>query len=427
MKKLILALAYLYLVIPCQANQADFDSNGKVNFVDFSVFAQAWRTQHGEPNWNPACDISDPNDDVINERDLLVLGNNWLWSQILLEIYSDGWGELVETATIEEEGQVTILVYEEDPYNYPPAMYYVYASRNGYYTEIYYCEASGSPPNNFITVDVDLDPIVAGKFNGVIFMTQTFFSDAYLANTDVNVKEGETVVTEFQTDEQGRFAIDLEPGDYVFEFYEFEGLDGYHLEEVEIQGQYKDFFFPCNSQAWKPNIYIYPEEIIELDVNIVFPHGGRITTSIPDYNDGWHITVEPSGIIDGQYEYLFYESIQPDYGQYEVGWVVAREELEDFFRDNLAQTGFNEKEIADFVDYWIPRLIEYPYYAIYSQYKDELEEMVKLNFSVQPDNLIRLIYSLRGLENNNLGMQEPVIPQFARDGFTVVEWGIILK
>ena len=72
-------------------------------------------------------------------------------------------------------------------------------------------------------------------------------------------------------------------------------------------------------------------------------------------------------------------------------------------------------------------MTEYPYYAIYPQYNDELEEMVKLNFSVQPDNLIRLIYSLRGLENNNLSMPEPVIPQCARDGFTVVEWGIILK
>ena len=137
--------------------------------------------------------------------------------------------------------------------------------------------------------------------------------------------------------------------------------------------------------------------------------------------------MEPSGIIDGQFEYLFYESLQPDYGQYAAGWVVIREQLEDFFRNNMGQTGFNQKEIDDFIEYWIPILTEYPYYAIYPQYRGELEEMVKLEFSAQPESLIRLIYSVRGLEDNNLNIQEPVIPPFSRDGFTVTEWGVILK
>jgi hypothetical protein len=177
----------------------------------------------------------------------------------------------------------------------------------------------------------------------------------------------------------------------------------------------------------KPNIYLYPEETTELDVNIVFPHGGRVIASDPEYGDGWRVTVEPNGIIDGQYEFLFYESLQPDYGQYEAGWVVAQDQLEDFFRNNMALTGFNQKEIDDFIEYWIPRLTEYPYYAIYPQYNDELEEMIKLEFSEQPANLIRLIYSVRGLETGNLTLDEAVIPAFNRDGFTVAEWGVILK
>jgi hypothetical protein len=425
MKKLIFVLICLSLVIPCQANQADLNNNGKVDFVDLSVFAQAWRTQAGELNWNQTCDISDPNDNVIDEHDLLVLCNNWLWSssQILLEIYSDGWGILLETVTMEDEGPITILVYEEHPYYHPPE-YYVYASRNGYYTEIYNCEASGSPPNNFITLNVDLDTIVPGKFNGVIFITQTFFADHYLSNTNVTVKQGQTIITAFQTDQQGRFNTEIAPGNYDFEF--ILGQE-YYLEPVSIDGDYQDFFFPNHYQMLKPNIYLYPEETTELDVDIVFPHGGRITTSIPDYNDGWHITVEPSGIINGQFEHLFYESSQPDYGQYAAGWVVMREELENFFRSNMAQTGFNEKEIEDFIEYWIPRLTDYPCYAIYPQYNNELNNMLKLEFSTQPANLIRLIYSMRGLQENNLDIQPPVIPPFDREGFTVVEWGVILK
>ena len=196
---------------------------------------------------------------------------------------------------------------------------------------------------------------------------------------------------------------------------------------MSISGAYQDFFFPDDVQAFKPNIYIYPEETIELDVNIVFPHGGQITTSVPDYNKGWHITVEQSGIIDGQFEYLFYESVLPDYGQNTAGWVLMREELEDFFRSNMAQTGFNEKEIEDFIEYWIPRLTEYPCYAIYPQYNNELYNMLQLQFSEQPDNIIRLIYSVRGLQGDNFNIEPPVIPPVARDGFTVVEWGVILK
>ncbi|MBN1787674.1 MAG: LamG domain-containing protein [Sedimentisphaerales bacterium] len=174
----------------------------------------------------------------------------------------------------------------------------------------------------------------------------------------------------------------------------------------------------------KPNIYLYPQETTELDVSIVFPFGGRVTTSIPDYNNGWHITVEPSGLIDGQYTFLFYEAMQPDYFQRKYGWLVNREDLEDFFRNNLAATGFAGQEIEDFIEYWIPRWTQYPYYAIYPQYNEELQKMVTFEFSTQPQNLIRVIYSVEGLDEGTLDLPEPVIPPFLRDGFTVVEWGV---
>jgi len=99
------------------------------------------------------------------------------------------------------------------------------------------------------------------------------------------------------------------------------------------------------------------------------------------------------------------------------------------FQRRVEQTGFNEKETDDFIEYWIwdSHLPEYPYYAIYPQYNDQLEDMIKLKFSTQPASLIRLIYAVRGVQDNNLSIQEPVIPPFAKEGFTVTEWGVILK
>ena len=56
----------------------DFDANGDVDFFDFAIFALAWRSSPSDDNWNPHCDISDPNDNVIDELDLSVFTYNWL-------------------------------------------------------------------------------------------------------------------------------------------------------------------------------------------------------------------------------------------------------------------------------------------------------------------------------------------------------------
>lgn len=56
----------------------DFEPDCDVDFYDFAVFASAWRSSPGSGNWNPACDISDPNDNVVDERDLDVFTENWL-------------------------------------------------------------------------------------------------------------------------------------------------------------------------------------------------------------------------------------------------------------------------------------------------------------------------------------------------------------
>lgn len=56
----------------------DFVLDRGVNFSDFAVLASAWRSQKGDANWNRYCDISDPNDDVIDERDLDILTKYWL-------------------------------------------------------------------------------------------------------------------------------------------------------------------------------------------------------------------------------------------------------------------------------------------------------------------------------------------------------------
>ena len=57
---------------------ADFACPDGVNFIDYAVLASAWQTEPNDAGWNAVCDISDPNDNIINELDLDVFCENWL-------------------------------------------------------------------------------------------------------------------------------------------------------------------------------------------------------------------------------------------------------------------------------------------------------------------------------------------------------------
>lgn len=179
----------------------------------------------------------------------------------------------------------------------------------------------------------------------------------------------------------------------------------------------------------KPNIYLYPTENTNLDVSISFPLGGKIITSIPDFKTGWKINVDTNGIINNKYDFLFYESEQPDVWQMDKGWIISKSELEWFFTENLTKYGFSGREIKDFTDYWIPRLKDYEFYEIYPQESDIINTVIKLEFSKSPDALLRLFYLIRGTDSDT--NNKIIIPtdnfQFKRIGFCITEWGVILK
>ena len=177
----------------------------------------------------------------------------------------------------------------------------------------------------------------------------------------------------------------------------------------------------------KPNIYIYPQSKDIISVKLEFPLGGTVIESEPVYNGEWIVEVEPSGKINNQYGYLYYESQTPDAYQYKSGWIIDRDSLLIFFRKNLYETGFNEREINDFLEYWIPKLTDYSYYCIYPQYSSDINKVIKLKIKKEPDSLLRLFYVIKRSINNEKKLVEPVIPKFERNGFVVAEWGVILE
>jgi len=59
----------------------DFMCPDGVNMFDFAVLGDAWFSDPNMGNWDPACDISEPNDNVIDGLDLAVFVGNWLEGQ----------------------------------------------------------------------------------------------------------------------------------------------------------------------------------------------------------------------------------------------------------------------------------------------------------------------------------------------------------
>ncbi len=59
-------------------NTADINDDLKIDYHDYMLFSAAWLADDASDNWNPACDISDPADGIIDVNDLMVLTDNWL-------------------------------------------------------------------------------------------------------------------------------------------------------------------------------------------------------------------------------------------------------------------------------------------------------------------------------------------------------------
>jgi hypothetical protein len=55
----------------------DFDMDGDEDGDDLHTLALAWMSSSGGGNWNPDCDISDPNDEVIDGKDFGVFAIYW--------------------------------------------------------------------------------------------------------------------------------------------------------------------------------------------------------------------------------------------------------------------------------------------------------------------------------------------------------------
>ena len=177
----------------------------------------------------------------------------------------------------------------------------------------------------------------------------------------------------------------------------------------------------------KPNIYLYPETHQSISVQLVFPLGGKIIQSFPDYGAGWLVDVDPDGRINGQYDYLFYEAQVPDRYQYSSGWIIRGDTLSAFFTHVMAGAGFTTREISDFIDYWAPRLSYRSLLEVYPQQTEQLNGLIQVDIRPVPACQLRLFFVIRPVLVHQPDLTTPHLPTVERKGYQFAEWGVILK
>jgi len=181
------------------------------------------------------------------------------------------------------------------------------------------------------------------------------------------------------------------------------------------------------AECGKPVIYLYPEQ--ETDVSVQVAPKGGLSISDPDYGtNGWFVRATPESKIFNynnktEYPYLFWEGYSYDYTRPCYGFVMSRENVASRMSEILAKLGMNEKESADFMEFWEEKLTVKPYVFVTFLPQATFEEMAPLTIDPKPDTVIRVFMDYQALDYPLYNVSEPYLQTPERKGFTVVEWG----
>jgi len=185
-------------------------------------------------------------------------------------------------------------------------------------------------------------------------------------------------------------------------------------------------FDPDNPIAYKPVIYLYPEQPTEVAVTVRTRDAHFIET-IPDYNGGWRVLARPDGTLTdliggGEYPYLFWEAaLEAPWSELTEGFIVARSDLAGFLEEKLGFLGLNDAEAGEFLEFWLPMLAGNAYTLIHfsGEYYDS---RFPLEITPAPDSLLRVFMVAKAAKGNERIAPQTLAP-FERKGFAAIEWG----
>ena len=213
-------------------------------------------------------------------------------------------------------------------------------------------------------------------------------------------------------------------GDQIYLTYENTYYDKDNNRfEVDMLAITESTFQLDPNACYKPVIYLYPEQKIEVSVKLTLD--GELTCTYPAYGDGWTVAASPDGtLIDAKgqiYNYLYWEGKTSAQWDMSEGFCVKGEDTAVFLEDALDKLGLTRQEANEFIVYWLPLMEQNPYNIISFQ-TDIYADAAQLEVNPVPDTLIRVFMAWQSVDSYvKLPEQKLTAPD--RAGFTVVEWG----
>ena len=175
--------------------------------------------------------------------------------------------------------------------------------------------------------------------------------------------------------------------------------------------------------AYKPVIYLYPEQKTEVSVRLQL--NGHLTCTYPAYQDGWRVTAAPNGTLTDAagmtYNYLYWEGKTDTQYDFSEGFCVPGKDTAAFLEQALHQLGLTRREANEFIVYWLPQM-EANAYNVISFQQERYTQAAKLNISPEPDTLIRVFMAWKP-SDAPAEIPPQALDGQERTGFTVVEWG----
>jgi len=229
--------------------------------------------------------------------------------------------------------------------------------------------------------------------------------------------------------------------DYMYNYYKTGRNDSEIISKTEFFtrkpfffwkdsfGDYMTFLnqdFGAMAECGKPVIYLYPEKTTKISVMV----GADITKSEPTYGNGWTVTANPNGklVWNGKtFNSLYWEGEGNGiYPEIKSGFVVPTAQIAQTLESQLTQLGLNEREKADFMAFWLPKMPKTPYTRLTWFGTREMDKMAPLSVSPKPDTTIRIFLDYAGL-SKKIDLKAQQLTKVERVGFTLVEWGGLLR